>query len=335
MKSGSHKDPKTGRYTNRRPHLMDEMSKLGRQLEISKVFFLDKTPDRFPSAHLPEVKPDLNEFLRNDGRQYKYIWLGHSTFLVNFEGKILLFDPVFHNAAPVPFAAKRFQEPVLSMDELPKIDLIVLSHDHYDHLDAKAMRFFATKEMPVITAMGVGERLQGFGISADRITEMDWWQEHQALGLTFACTPSQHFSGRSLTDRNKTLWCSFAIFSATHRMYFSGDSGYDTHFADIGQKYGPFDICFMENGQYNEMWKPVHMLPEEAAQGQVDLRGKNLMPIHWGMFVLSTHAWYEPAERISRAAKEKGLSLFTPKIGQLVDIDHPPVFEQWWKESLS
>jgi L-ascorbate metabolism protein UlaG (beta-lactamase superfamily) len=332
MKSGSHKDPKTGRYTNRRPHLMDEMSKPSRQLKMAKAFFLAKEPQRAPLLPLPEVKPDLGEFLRNDGHRYKYIWLGHSTFLVNFEGKILLFDPVFHNASPVAITGKRFQPPVISMDELPNIDLIVLSHDHYDHLDSKAMKFFADKKMRIVTALGVGKRLQDFGIAADRIVEMDWWQEHQELGLTFACTPSQHFSGRTLTDRNKTLWCSFAIFSPTHRMYFSGDSGYDTHFADIGAKYGPFDICFMENGQYNELWRPVHMLPEEAVQAQIDLKGKRLMPIHWGMFVLSIHSWFEPAERISQAAKEKSMNLFTPKIGQIVDIDQPPVFEAWWKK---
>lgn len=324
-----YRDPETGRFVNRRPQLMREMSSIRNTLKMMKAFLFARG-QREPPHPLPEVKPDLIEFSKNDGQQLKYIWLGHSSFLVNFEGKVLLFDPVFHTASPFSFMVRRFQKPVLAMEELPDIDAIVLSHDHYDHLDSKAMKFLAKKKMKIITTLNVGQRLKDFGISEDRIVELDWWQKHQALGLTFVAAPAQHFSGRGIFDRNKTLWCSFVIFSETHRLFFSGDSGYDIHFQDIGAKYGPFDITFMENGQYNELWRPVHMLPEEAVQAHMDVKGKLLMPVHWGMFNLSTHAWNEPVERISQAAQKNGVHLLTPKIGQIVDIDQLPDVEKWW-----
>ncbi len=327
----SHIDPKTGRFTNRRPELMTGMSSPRQTAKILKEFLFAGS-NRTPSRPLPEVKPDLNEFMQNDGRQVKYIWMGHSTFLVNFEGRVILFDPVFNSASPVGFMVRRFQKPVLALDELPPIDLIVLSHDHYDHLDSQVMKYFAGKTMRIITTLKVGNRLQEFGISADRITELDWWQEHSEKGLTFVSAPAQHFSGRGLADRNQTLWCSFVIFSDHHRLYFSGDSGYDIHFQEIGKRYGPFDISFMENGQYNELWKPVHMMPEESVQAHLDVKAKYMVPIHWGMFVLSTHSWKDPIEKTFQAAQEKSVALMTPKIGQVVDIDRPPQFEKWWQE---
>ncbi len=328
-KKTHHIDPKTGRFTNRRPELMSAMESPSGMLKATQAFLFAKG-ERAPLHHLPELKPDLAEFQKNDGKQFKYIWLGHSSFLVNFEGTILLFDPVWHNAAPLSFMVRRFQKPIVALEELPKIDAIILSHDHYDHLDSKAMQYFASQTMPVFTTLKVGERLQEYGIAKDRITELDWWQETRFQNLTIAATPSQHFSGRGLGDRNKTLWCSFAIFSDKHRMYFSGDSGFDSHFADIGAKYGPFDISFMENGQYNELWRAVHMLPEEAVQAHIDVKAKWMVPIHWGMFVLSTHTWFEPIERVTAAAAAKSVSVMTPMIGQMVDIDRPPSFEKWW-----
>ena len=329
-KIASFLDPVSGRFANRRPNLMKEMSSFGNTLKMLKAFFRPQ-PQRTPGKSLPEVKPDLSDFLNNNGRQLTYIWLGHSSFLVNFEGRILLFDPVFHSASPVSFVIPRFQAPVLSLEELPEIDAIVLSHDHYDHLDCKVMSYLAKKKMKVITTLMVGTRLQKMGFPADRITELDWWQEHQEFGLTFVATPAQHFSGRGLLDRNKTLWCSFVIFSSSHRLFFSGDSGYDIHFQQIGDQYGPFDVTFMENGQYNELWKAVHMMPEEAMQAHLDVKGKYLVPVHWGMFKLSTHSWFEPIERIQKAAKKNFVKLMTPLMGQVVDIDQPPVFEEWWK----
>ncbi len=319
------------RYNNRLPHLLSQMNKEAMSFKTLKEWFTD-TEKRTPKKPLPEIKPDLNEFLKPCS-DLKVIWFGHSTFLLNLLGKIILVDPVFsNNAAPVTFFAKRFQPPVLKLQELPEIDYMIISHDHYDHLDKETMKFFAKKKSKtrILTALGVGNHLTKWGIKRELISEFDWWEGTKLDDIEFIATPAQHFSGRTLRDRNKTLWSSWVIKTANHSIYFSGDSGYDIHFKEIGDKYGPFDIAFMENGQYNQKWRAVHSLPEESVQAYFDLKAKRFFPVHWGMFVLSLHSWREPVDELLRLSKEREVNIVTPILGEIVTVNDNYKNKIWW-----
>lgn len=330
FESSVHYDKEKKIFVNRRPKLVAEMRK--RTFTPKLIFnFFKKGVDRSPLAQLPEVKPDLQEFLK-PSPDLKVIWFGHSSFLLNYDGKIILVDPVFSgSAAPLGFMVKRFQKPVVELSELPAIDYVVLSHDHYDHLDKTSIEFFQDKKAKFLTPLGVGAYLVGWGIDKSRITELDWWQSYKADDIEFISTPAQHFSGRDGLHDNQTLWGSWVIRNQKHNIYFSGDSGYDIHFKEIGDKYGPFDLAFMEVGQYNEMWKEVHMLPEEAAQAYFDLSAKRFFPVHWGMFVLALHTWYDPIERITQLAENKGINLVSPQLGEVVMINDSFKSKSWWK----
>ena len=283
-----------------------------------------------PEGKLPEVKPDLQSFLAVSD-ELKLIWLGHSTFLLNMSGTVILVDPVFGpSAAPFSFLVKRFQALTISLEELPKIDYIVISHDHYDHLDMPTMKFFATKDVQFLVPLGIGAHLNKWGIDSARITQLDWWQSKTVGGVEFIATPAQHFSGRSPFEENKTLWASWVIRSKIHNVYFSGDSGYNKHFKEIGDKYGPFDIAFLENGQYNVKWQAVHNLPEESVQAYFDLKAKRFLPVHWGMFVLATHSWREPVDKLLELSKAKGVNLVTPKLGEIVSLNDSYKNTEWW-----
>ena len=322
-------------FVNRRQALLDENKKEAMSFATFKEWFA-KGVDRVPTKPLPQVKPDLKAFLEPSD-DIKTIWFGHSTFLLNLSGKIILVDPVFsESASPFKFMVKRFQRPVLELSELPPVDYVVISHDHYDHLDMDSMKFFKEKKATkFVTPLGVGSHLIGWGIEADRITELDWWGSHKVSGVEFIATPAQHFSGRDGIHDNTTLWASWVIRTDKHNIYFSGDSGYDTHFKEIGEKYGPFDVAFIENGQYNIKWHAVHMLPEQSVQAYFDLKAKRYFPVHWGMFELAFHSWYEPIVKISQAAKEKGINLVAPKLGEMIAINDQLVAQAWWKEFVA
>lgn len=299
------------------------------KLKLIQTILMDTT--RVPKARLPEVKPDMTEFLKHTPN-VKFIWFGHSTLLLNIDGKIVLIDPVFgRHASPFSFLVKRFQPPVLKLKNLPHIDVIVISHDHYDHLDKATIEFFADKTTGFIVPLGVGNHLEDFGIKKSRIVEMNWGETTSHNGLSFTATPAQHFSGRGLFDRNKTLWASWVIKGKTESIFFSGDSGYGDHFKEIGLRYGPFDVTFIENGQYNERWPDVHMQPEETLQAHLDLNGKLFVPIHWGMFDLALHNWAEPVERSYKLATAWEIPIMIPKLGQLVDIGIDNVTTPWWQ----
>lgn len=286
-----------------------------------------------PAFTLPEVKPDLEKFLQKSP-EVKFIWFGHSSFMMNLADTILLFDPVFSkSASPFSFITKRFQKPVLSLEEMPEIDYIVISHDHYDHLDMQTIKFFKDTNTKFLTPLGVGMHLQHWGIAENRITELDWWQTAKFGNLEFTLTAAQHFSGRKLIDYNHTLWGSWVVRDSKHSIFFSGDSGYAKHFKVIGDKYGPFDLVFIENGQYDPAWRDVHMLPEDVMQAVIDLRAKVFMPIHWGMFCLAPHQWFDPIENIYNLAIKHKVDLYTPKIGQLVVLEQTQT-ERWWQELL-
>lgn len=298
-------------------------------LSVMKRVFLDRS-ERTPRARLPEIRPDLKSFLA-PSEFMKFIWFGHSTLLLNVNSRIILIDPVFHNAAPVSFLVQRFQPPVVRLKELPHIDTIVISHDHYDHLDEKTVNFFSEKSTRFLVPKGVGAHLRDWGIADSRITELGWNESVLDHEITFRAVPAQHFSGRGLFDRNETLWASWIIESQGEKIYYSGDSGYGPHYKEIGDKYGPFDYAFMENGQYNERWPDVHMQPEESLQALIDLKAEIYIPVHWGMFDLALHHWSEPIVRTYKIAKDWDIPILTPRLGEIVDATNRPD-TAWWEE---
>jgi L-ascorbate metabolism protein UlaG (beta-lactamase superfamily) len=316
-------------FVNRKPNIIKEMKKESMNFGVIKEWLFSEK-GRVPNYKLPEVKPDLEEFLK-ESNEIKVIWFGHSTFLLRLDGKTILVDPVFSEyASPIKFMVKRFQNPVLSLEELPEIDYIVISHDHYDHLDMNSIKFFKDKDTTFITPLGVGEHIKGWGIDSSRINERDWWQSYKVGSLEFIATPAQHFSGRDGLHDNETLWASWVIKSEFKSIYFSGDSGYDTHFKDIGNKYGPFDLAFIESGQYNESWKAVHMLPSEAVKAYVDLKANRYFPVHWGMFELSMHTWNDPVIQLDHLSAGNEVNLVIPKLGQMIEVDDSFKLDKWW-----
>ncbi|CAM1369304.1 Membrane protein [Tenacibaculum xiamenense] len=266
----------------------------------------------------------------------RFIWFGHSAFLVQVNGKNILIDPMLGDVpAPHPWlGGKRFSREIpIAIEKLPKIDAVLISHDHYDHLDYGSIEKIKNKVGHFYTPLGLGNHLMKWGIPKERITELDWWQNAELDDLTFTSTPAQHFSGRRLFDRDKTLWCSWVIQSPTENVFFSGDSGYAPHFKEIGEKFGSFDFAMMECGQYNELWPEVHMFPEQTAQAGLDLNAKKIMPIHWGAFKLAQHTWTDPVERVSKKAKELNIDLITPKIGEAFTVsDTVTQNTDWWEK---
>ena len=274
--------------------------------------------------------------IANYNSKTRFIWFGHSTFLLQIKGKNLLIDPMFGNVpAPNPLLGnKRFSNKLpIEIEKLPSIDAVLITHDHYDHLDYESIQKLKDKVNIFYTPLGIGIHLLKWGVEKERIIELDWWQEIKFDELTIRCTPAQHFSGRGISDREKTLWCSWIIQSDDENLFFSGDSGYASHFKEIGDQYGPFDFAFMECGQYNKLWPLVHMLPEETAQAGLDIKAKRIMPIHWGAFKLASHSWTDPVERISKKAKELNVDLVIPKIGEIIEIglNNSEEIYPWWR----
>ncbi|CAH0160328.1 hypothetical protein SRABI96_00938 [Peribacillus sp. Bi96] len=265
----------------------------------------------------------------------KVTWFGHSAFMLELDGKTILVDPMF-GKAPTPFpwfGNKRFSgELPLDLDSLPPIDAVLLSHDHYDHLDYFSIKKLKDRVGSFIVPLGVGGHLERWGVKKELISEHNWWDEVTFKDLQFVCTPARHFSGRSLRDGNSTLWCSWVINGHEEKVFFSGDSGYGSHFKEIGEKYGPFDLTLMECGQYDERWSTIHMMPEETVQAHIDVQGKLMIPIHWAGFTLSFHDWTDPIERVTKAANELDVQVSTPQLGEPVLIgtkDFPRTI--WWK----
>ncbi|MEL7162340.1 MAG: MBL fold metallo-hydrolase, partial [Bacteroidota bacterium] len=230
-------------------------------------------------------------------------WYGHSALRLETGGKTILLDPMLGDwVAPVPFLGHRFPyKDYNPLAEFSEIDLVVYSHDHYDHLDYDTLQSIRDRVKHYLCPLGLGAHLRKWGIPDENITELDWWESAELAGCRFTATPARHFSGRSPGTRNKSLWAGFAIRTARHHLFFGGDSGYGRHFTQIGERLGPFDLTMLDSGQYHDRWKNVHMQPEEALRANQDLRGKYLLPIHWGAFSLSDHPWFDPVERITAA----------------------------------
>ncbi len=260
-------------------------------------------------------------------------WYGHSAFLIEMNGKRILIDPMLGDvASPLPFGSSRYTyERPIPLDEITDIDMMIISHDHYDHLDYPSIKKLKDRVAHFFTPLGVGSHLRSWGVDSSQITEFDWWDESKYEGIRLVACPARHFSGRGIGDNNKTLWASWIIESEHSKLYFSGDGGYGPHFKEIGEREGPFDLAMMECGQYDSAWAQIHMMPEESVQGGLDVKAKILMPIHWGAFQLGIHTWTDPIERFTAKSEELNAQSVHPIIGErfLVGMDLPK--STWWE----
>lgn len=299
------------------------------------VKYLTKGDDRAPTKILPSVKTDLSAITENVP---VIVWFGHSSYFIRIDNRNILVDPVFsRRASPIQFIGMKSYEVShpYSIDDIPDIDVLILTHDHYDHLDYETIVGIKSRVKAIYTTLGVGAHLNAWGIGNEFIRELDWWETSPLFtGTQITCTPSRHFSGRGLT-RNRSLWGSFVLKTRGWNLFLGGDSGYDMNqFKRIGNDYGPFDIAILECGQYNTAWPYIHMAPEQTVQASLDLQARTLLPVHWGKFTLALHAWYEPIQRAVAAAKEKTVQLVTPRIGEPVRIGDYPQVSSWWEEAL-
>ena len=285
-----------------------------------------------PTQPVPAIKTDLKAL---DAAQDTVVWLGHSSYFVILAGKRILIDPVFSPyASPVSFSTQAFDGTNLyGVDDMPEIDVLLITHDHWDHLDHATVTALEGKIKRVIVPLGVGAHLEHWGYARENIREADWYEKLQLDGsLTIHLIPARHYSGRWLT-RNKTLWTGFVLESPTQRILFSGDTGYGPHFKELGQRFGGFDLAALDMGQYDPRWPYIHMTPEEAAQAAEDLQAKALLPAHVGRFNIASHAWTDPFERISSASEGKRYRLYTPQIGEPLAVGNAEQrFARWWQD---
>lgn len=286
---------------------------------------------KHPSEPLPTVKLDKTILKNGD-----FVWFGHSTALFVTDNKVIMVDPVYHNASPVPHTVMPYDmthRPTI--EELPNIDAVLISHDHYDHLDFEAIKKLDVKVKHFYVPLGIKGHLQRWGVADQKITEMDWYEQQKLGDIDVIFTPSRHFSGRSINDQSKTLWGSWVVKSPDLSLFFSGDSGYGKHYAEISKRYGGFDIALMEDGQYNVRWDEIHMLPEQSVQAVLDLNAKHVLPVHWGKFDLSIHPWKEPIQRFLEEADKHDIVTLTPQIGQVFNLQNPPTPAnqgKWWED---
>ena len=295
---------------------------------LYKQFFDRKA--RVPENPLEIAPFDKSTFLGDSTTQL--IWYGHSVILMRIAGFTILIDPMLGpDAAPIaPFKSKRYSDNTLSLiDQFPEIDLLLMTHDHYDHLDLVSIKKLKSKVKSYQVGLGVKRHLLHWGIEEQLITEYDWWQQHSIGPVTITYTPTRHFSGRGATDRAKSLWGGWVIQSPTEKIYFSGDGGYGEHFKTIGQKLGPFDFGIMECGQYNEHWHQIHMYPEESIQAAIDAQVKKAMPVHWAGFALAMHTWKDPVERFTQAAADLKMDVVVPTLGEIFDF-RALTLKDWW-----
>jgi L-ascorbate metabolism protein UlaG (beta-lactamase superfamily) len=289
---------------------------------------------RVPSAPLPSLDP-REAWRRPPQSGLRATWLGHSTVLIEIDGQRVLTDPVWGpRASPSTLIGpKRFQPVPVTVKQLPPVDVALVSHDHYDHLDYPTIRELNKREVPFVTSLGVGAHLQAWGVPAERITELDWWEEHRLPGsdVTITAAPSQHFSGRGLKDRNATLWSSLAIRSPRHSVFFSGDTGLTAEYSEIRERLGPFDLVMLEVGAFHPAWGDIHLGPDNALKAHQLLGGGALLPVHWGTFSLAMHAWDQPAEVLIEQADRLGVPLLMPILGQAVEPAHAEKTRPWWR----
>jgi L-ascorbate metabolism protein UlaG (beta-lactamase superfamily) len=289
-----------------------------------------------PSRPLPSVSP-LDTWRRTPETGLRVTWLGHSTTLLEIGGARILTDPVFGpRASPFSLAGpKRFQPAPVTLREIPPVTVVIISHDHYDHLDYPTIRALAKSDVPFVTSLGVGAHLEAWGIQAERITELDWWESYDipTAGVRLTAAPSQHFSGRTLKTRNATLWSSFIVRSQQHCVFFSGDTGLTTEYADIRDRLGPFDLAMLEVGAWDPAWGDMHLGPENALKAIELLDAERFLPVHWGTFRLAMHAWDQPAEVLYRHSRTNRTRLVMPRLGESVEpVRASGEVAPWWRD---
>ncbi|MCC4833602.1 MBL fold metallo-hydrolase [Shewanella sp. 10N.7] len=307
---------------------------------IAKSYMTTKRLHPVPEVDVP-VKP-MTAVSLTFSTEDEIFRLGHSTLLIRLDGEYILLDPVFsQRASPVQWAGpKRFHQSPINIEQLPPIKTVIISHDHYDHLDKAAVIALEDKVEHFVTPQKVGDHLIEWGIEPSKVTQLAWWDELTLGELTLVATPAQHFSGRGLFDRDATLWASWVIQGQQSKLFFSGDGGYFSGFKEIGERYGPFDLTMIETGAYNEMWSEIHMLPEQSLQAHIDLNGelfnqKAMLPIHNGTFDLALHDWFEPLERIVALGEKANVNVITPVFGEAISLKAPTVKSRWWREMLA
>ena len=293
-------------------------------------FLFGKKEDLRPHSDLPVIKSDLLNLSRNENI---LVWFGHSSYLIQIDGKRILVDPVFYDASPVSFYNKAFKgTTVYKPEDIPEIDYLVISHDHWDHLDYKTVKALKNRIEKIICGLGVGEHFESWGFDKNKIVELDWNESGDLdNGFLIYCLPARHFSGRGLSP-NQTLWASYLVQTPTQKIYIGGDGGYDTHFSDIGNRFPEIDLAILENGQYDKDWRYIHLLPEELPKVAKDLGARKIFTVHNSKFALGKHPWKAPLEKISEAAERDSLNLITPQIGEIVYLnDNTQKFKKWWK----
>jgi L-ascorbate metabolism protein UlaG (beta-lactamase superfamily) len=296
---------------------------------------VDGSAHSAPGEPLPVVRGGRERFADPPASGLRVTWLGHSTLLVEIDGHRILTDPVWgERASPVGWMGpSRWYAPPIALDDLPDLDAVILSHDHYDHLDHPTIVAMRDWDTVFVAPLGVGAHLEYWGVPPDRIVELDWWESTRRGDLEIVCTPARHASGRTLLDQNATLWAGYALVGPSHRAYFSGDTGLFPAMREIGERYGPFDVTMIEAGAYGRSWPDWHLGPEQAVLAHQLVRGQVLLPVHWGLFDLAYHAWTEPAERVLAAATEADVAIAIPRPGESLEPRFPeahPRVARWW-----
>ena len=319
---------KNGQFQN--IHFTPTIEKGTNVVKVMWEFFFRKPKNTKPNVVLPSKKTDL---LHLDESDNLLVWFGHSSYFIQADRKKILVDPVFSGAAsPVAFTTRSFNgSDVYTTDDLPSVDYLFITHDHWDHLDYKTVINLRSKVKKVITGLGTAEHLESWGYETARIFEVDWNEElNLDDGFMVYSVPARHFSGR-LFKRNTSLWVSFVLRTPSLNLFLGGDSGYDTHFSEIGEKFGPFDLAILECGQYNAYWKYIHILPEEVVEAAIDLNARKVLPVHWAKFSLSLHEWDEPIKRVTAAAAQQDVAVIHPMIGEAVFLQQRQEFLRWWE----
>lgn len=321
-------------YSNGKYQNLEETPTMNPNSSMLKVMkdYMKKVDDQTPDSPVKTLPFNANEFvIQQEG--IHAVWFGHSTVLFKIGEKTMLTDPFFgERASPVSFGGtKKFDfTNDTKVEDLPEVDVVLISHDHYDHLDKGSIKQLYQKVGVFAVPLGVGKYLIKWGVPKTKVVEMDWWQSKSLNGVDVTMTPARHFSGRSL-KRNTTLWGSYVVQVGDQKVFFSGDSGYGKHFKEIGDKFGPFDLTLMECGQYNESWSLIHMNPKETYQANVDLGGQKMIPLHWGKFKLSLHPWTEPVEVLLQSSNGDSANILTPQIGEFVSISNTDDLTYWWR----